>query len=123
MDDEVENLRLHGNGNLLAAQLAPVSIEKVIPEQKLHVENSGLIVKSGKQNDKMKLGPKIMCLSKRALGSSRLRDGSHARVGGEYNRSWNVAVGGSPRGRDHARRLLSSRGFPRCRASHLGMTE
>jgi hypothetical protein len=52
MDDKVENLRFHGNGNLLAAQLAQVGIEKVIPEQKLHVENSGLTATSG--NDEIK---------------------------------------------------------------------
>jgi hypothetical protein len=53
VDDEIENLRLHGNGNLLAAELAPVGIEKVIPEQKLHVENSDLTTKTG--NDEIKM--------------------------------------------------------------------
>ncbi|HEV2153085.1 hypothetical protein [Bradyrhizobium sp.] len=53
MDDEVEHLRFHGNGNLLAAQLAPVSVEKVIPEQKLHVENSDLTATSGNEEIKM----------------------------------------------------------------------
>ncbi|GLR96150.1 MULTISPECIES: hypothetical protein [Bradyrhizobium] len=126
MDDEVENLRLHGNGNLLAAQLAPVGIQKVVPEQKLHVENSGLIVKSGKQNDKMKFGSKIMCLSKGALGSSRLRDGSHAGLGGEYNRSWNVAVGGSGGTMLADPAPSSFEALVRCsasHASHLGITE
>jgi len=42
MDNEIENLRFHRNRNLLAAQLAPVGVEKVIPEQKLHVGNSDL---------------------------------------------------------------------------------
>jgi hypothetical protein len=51
VDDEIEDLRLHGNGNLLAAQLAQVGIEQVIPEQKLHVENSDLTT-SG--NDEIK---------------------------------------------------------------------
>jgi hypothetical protein len=49
MNDEVENLRFHGNRNLLAAQLAPVGIEKVVPEQKLHVENSDLTATSGNE--------------------------------------------------------------------------
>lgn len=48
VDDEVENLRLHGNGNLLAAQLTPIGVEKVVPEHKLHVEISGLTTKSRK---------------------------------------------------------------------------
>jgi len=52
MDDEIENLRFHGNGNLLAAQLAPVGVEKMVPEQKLHVENSDLTTTSG--NDEIK---------------------------------------------------------------------
>jgi hypothetical protein len=52
VDDEIEDLRLHGNGNLLAAQLAQVGIEQVIPEQKLHVENSDLTTTSG--NDEIK---------------------------------------------------------------------
>lgn len=38
MDDQIENLRLHSNGNLLAAQLAQVGVEKVILEQKLQGE-------------------------------------------------------------------------------------
>ncbi|MBW7969514.1 hypothetical protein [Bradyrhizobium sp. BR 10289] len=54
MDDEVEHLWFHGNGNLLAAQLAPVGVEKVIPEQKLHVENSDLTATSG--NEEIKNG-------------------------------------------------------------------
>ena len=49
MDDEVEDLRFHGHGNLLAAQLAPVGVEKVVPEQKLHVENSDLTTTSGNE--------------------------------------------------------------------------
>jgi hypothetical protein len=53
MNDEVENLRFHGNRNLLAAQLAPVGIEKVVPEQKLHVENSDLTATSGNEEIKM----------------------------------------------------------------------
>jgi hypothetical protein len=52
VDNEIEDLRLHGNGNLLAAQLAQVGIEQVIPEQKLHVENSDLTTTSG--NDEIK---------------------------------------------------------------------
>jgi hypothetical protein len=52
MDDEIENLRFHGHGNLLAAQLAPVGVEKVVLEQKLHVENSDLTTTSG--NDEIK---------------------------------------------------------------------
>ncbi|WP_177195995.1 hypothetical protein [Bradyrhizobium sp. OK095] len=54
MDDEVEHLRFHGNRNLLAAELAPVGVEKVIPEQKLHVENSDLTATSG--NDEIENG-------------------------------------------------------------------
>ncbi|WP_210183856.1 hypothetical protein [Bradyrhizobium sp. DOA9] len=57
MDDQVENLRFHGNRNLLAAQLAPVGVEKVVLEQKLHVETQASLLKSGKTN-KMKFGSK-----------------------------------------------------------------
>ncbi|MGY3107689.1 hypothetical protein [Bradyrhizobium sp. LM6.9] len=46
VDDEIEDLRLHGNGNLLAAQFAQVGIEQMIPEQKLHVEDSNLTMTS-----------------------------------------------------------------------------
>jgi hypothetical protein len=53
MDDEVEYLRFHGNGNLLAAQFAPVGVEKVIPEQKLHVENSDPTATSGNEEIEM----------------------------------------------------------------------
>ncbi|WP_162307307.1 hypothetical protein [Bradyrhizobium amphicarpaeae] len=53
MDDEIENLRLHGNRNLLAAQLAPVGIKKVVTEQKLHVENSGLVTKQAKRQNEI----------------------------------------------------------------------
>jgi hypothetical protein len=53
MNDKVEDLRFHGNRDLLAAQLAPVGIEKVVPEQKLHVENSDLTATSGNEQIKM----------------------------------------------------------------------
>jgi hypothetical protein len=53
VDDEIEDLRLNGNGNLLAAELAQVGIEQVIPEQKLHVENSDLYDDIG--NDEIKM--------------------------------------------------------------------
>jgi hypothetical protein len=53
VDDEIEDLRLNGNGNLLAAELAQVGIQQVIPEQKLHVENSDLYDDIG--NDEIKM--------------------------------------------------------------------
>ncbi|MGY3371357.1 hypothetical protein ACVWZL_008482 [Bradyrhizobium sp. GM2.4] len=56
VDDEIEDLWLHGNGNLLAAQLAQVGIEQVIPEQKLHVENSDLKATSGNNESKTDFG-------------------------------------------------------------------
>jgi hypothetical protein len=56
VDNEIEDLRLHGNGNLLAAQLAQVGIEQVIPEQKLHVENSDLKATSGNDGRKTDFG-------------------------------------------------------------------
>ncbi|WP_271578365.1 hypothetical protein [Bradyrhizobium sp. CCBAU 11361] len=77
MDDEVENLRFHGNGNLLAAQLAPVGVEKVIPEQKLHVENSDLTT-SGNDEIKMHFDSKSVSPPSGQPGSPQLRDGSHA---------------------------------------------
>ena len=82
VDDEVEDLRLHGNWNLLAAQLAQVGIEEVVPEQKLHVENSGFTTTSGKQTTKRKFGSKIMSLPRGVPGSPPSCDGSHALVGG-----------------------------------------
>jgi hypothetical protein len=56
VDDEIEDLRLHGYGNLLAAQLAQVGIEQVIPEQKLHGENSDLKAISGNDESKTDFG-------------------------------------------------------------------
>jgi hypothetical protein len=83
--DQVENLRLHGNRNLLAAQLAPVGIEKVIPEQKLHVENSGLTTTSN--NDEIKNGFRTESVSPSGSlsGSPQSRDGCHAIRGEECN--------------------------------------
>ncbi|HEX9211032.1 MAG TPA: hypothetical protein VF901_11015, partial [Bradyrhizobium sp.] len=80
--DEIEDLRLHGNGNLLAAQLAPVGIEKVIPEQKLHVENSGLTTTSGNDEIKMDFDLKSVSLPGGPPGSQQPRDGCHAVCGG-----------------------------------------
>ncbi|WP_162137414.1 hypothetical protein [Bradyrhizobium sp. YR681] len=85
MDDEVENLRFHGNGNLLAAQLAPVGVEKVIPEQKLHVENSNLTATSGNEEIKMDFDLKSVSPANGRPGSPRSRDGCHAVFEGEYN--------------------------------------
>ncbi|GMP09006.1 hypothetical protein TM239_53710 [Bradyrhizobium sp. TM239] len=120
MDDEIEDLRLHGNGNLLAAQLAPVGIEKVVPEQKLHVETQASL-RIGLAKNKMKFGSKTVSLPKGTLGSSRSRDGSHAvRLG-------QVAVDDVSTGylRPQSIRHPEVRGT-RCsesHASHLRMTE
>jgi len=85
MNDEVEDLRFHGNGNLLAAQLAQVGVEKVIPEQKLHVENSGLTMISGNDEIKKDVALNSMGLSGGLPGSPQPLDGCYAISVEEYN--------------------------------------
>jgi hypothetical protein len=85
MDDEIENLRFHGNGNLLAAQLAQVGIEQVIPEQKLHVENSDLTATSGNEEIKTDFDLKSVSPPEGRLGSPRHQYGCHAICAEEYN--------------------------------------
>ncbi|WP_168213221.1 hypothetical protein [Bradyrhizobium cosmicum] len=92
MDDQVENLRLYGHGNLLAAQLAPIGIEKVVPEHELHVENSVLTTTSGNDEIKMVFDLKSVSPPSGRSGSPRSRDGSHAVFGEEYNLGENATL-------------------------------
>ncbi|MEY9551531.1 hypothetical protein ABIF67_005596 [Bradyrhizobium japonicum] len=91
VDDEVEDLRLHGHGNLLAAQLAPVGVEKVVPEHKLHVENSTLAMTSGNDEIRMDFDSKTVSALSGPPGSPRSRDGCYAVFGWECNLNENVA--------------------------------
>jgi hypothetical protein len=85
MDDEVEHLRFHGYGNLLAAELAQVGVEKVVPEQKLHVENSGLTTTSGNDEIKTDFASKSVSPPKGLPGSPQSLDGCYAVYAEEYN--------------------------------------
>ncbi|MDN3277082.1 hypothetical protein QWJ07_22660 [Frankia sp. RB7] len=85
MDDEVEDLRFHGHGNLLAAQLAPVGVEKVVLEQKLHVENSDLTATSGNDEIKIDFAMKSVSPPEGRSGSPYLPDGCYAIRAEEYN--------------------------------------
>ena len=85
VDDEVEHLRFHGHRNLLPAQLAPVGVEKVILEQKLHVENSDLTATSGNDEIKMDFASKSVSQTKGQHGSPQLPDGCYAICAEEYN--------------------------------------
>jgi hypothetical protein len=87
MDDEVEDLRFHGHGNLLAAQLAQVGVEKVVPEQKLHVENSDLTTTSGNDEIKMDFALKSVSPPGGLPGSLQLLDGCYAICAEEYKLS------------------------------------
>jgi hypothetical protein len=87
MDDEVEDLRFHGDGNLLAAQLAQVGIKKVVPEQKLHVENSGLTTTSGNNEIKMDFALNSVSPPGGRPGSLQSLDSCYAICAEEYNPS------------------------------------
>jgi hypothetical protein len=84
MDDQVEDLRLHGNGNLLAAELASISVEQMVPEQKLHVKTQASR-RHRQCGIKTDFDMKSVSPARGRGGSPRLRDGCHADFEGECN--------------------------------------
>jgi hypothetical protein len=57
----------------------------MVPEHKLHVEDSDLTATSGNEEIEMYFDLMSVSPPNGRAGSPRLRDGSHAVSGGEYN--------------------------------------